>query len=191
MKVSLRRWLVFIVASLPLWALLLMAYQDELGAEPIQYMTHYTGEWALSLLLLSLAVTPAVRWLGWRWCMPHRRMLGLFAFFYASLHVLVYLLLDQSLDMAAIIEDIVKRPYVTVGFAGFVVLLVLAVTSTRGMQQRLKKAWKRIHRGVYLAAVLALIHFMWLVKKDLSEPLFYALVFVLLMALRYQSPRSH
>ncbi len=162
------------------------AWQDDLGANPVEKITHNTGYWTLTFLLLSLSATPLRQLSGAVWLVRIRRMLGLFAFFYACLHFLTYLILDQFFDWAAIAEDILKRPYITVGFAAFLMLIPLAVTSTNAMQRRLGgKNWKRLHRLVYLIASGGVVHFAWLVKKDLSQPLLFGAILALVLAVRW------
>jgi len=176
---------LFLFCLLPLASLGWDAWQGALGANPIEAITHRTGDWALRFLLITLAVTPLMRLA--RWSLPgrFRRMLGLYAFFYAVLHFATYLVLDQFFDWAAIGDDIVKRPYITVGFAALVMLLPLAVTSTNGMIRRLGgRRWKALHRLVYAIAVLAVLHYLWLVKADYREPAAYAAVLALLLGLR-------
>lgn len=163
-----------------IWA----GFHGELTADPIKYVTHHTGEWGLRLLLLTLLVTPLRKISGKPWVGRTRRMLGLFAFFYVSLHLLTYALLDLGLDWGHLAEDIFKRPYITVGFAAFVIMFALAVTSTKGMMRRLGRRWKPLHRGIYLAASLGCLHYFWLVKADLREPLIYAAALALLLAYR-------
>lgn len=160
------------------------ALSDRLGANPVETITHTTGEWALRLLLASLAVTPLRRIFAWRQLAPYRRTLGLLAFFYACLHFATYLILDLALEPAALFEDVLERPFVSAGFAAFVLLVPLAATSTRGMTRRLGRRWKPLHRLVYGAGVCAVVHFLWLVKADLREPLIYASLVGLLLALR-------
>jgi sulfoxide reductase heme-binding subunit YedZ len=155
-----------------------------LGAEPVEEITHRTGWWALTLLLVTLAVTPLRRLTGWNRVIQLRRMLGLFAFLYATLHVLTYFGLDQLFDLRYIAEDIVERPYITAGFAAWLLLLPLAVTSTRGWIRRLGKRWQRLHRLVYPAAGLAVLHFLWLVKADTREPVVFGILLILLLLLR-------
>lgn len=174
---------IWAAALSPFGLLVLDAFTDGLGAEPIEEVTHRTGITALVLLLASLAVTPLRRLTGWNRLVQVRRLVGLFAFFYASLHFLVYLF-DQELVPAYIVEDVVEHPYVTAGFAAYLLLVPLAVTSTRGMIRRLGKRWQKLHRLVYVAAGLAVLHFVWLVKKDLTEPMIYVAVLGLLLALR-------
>lgn len=176
--------LFFIVFLTPALALLGQALGGRLGANPVEVMTHETGEWGLRFLLLTLAVTPARRLTGWNGLQRYRRMLGLFAFFYVCLHFSIYLVFDHWFDLRAILEDIVERPYITVGFAAFVLLIPLALTSTRGMIRRLGRRWQPLHRLVYVIAVLAVLHFLWLVKADLLEPLVYAVLLALLLGYR-------
>lgn len=176
--------LVFCVSLLPLVWLCWLAWQDRLGANPIETLSHRTGDWSLRFLLLTLAVTPLRRLSGWNWLLKFRRMLGLFAFFYVCLHLGVYLIFDQFFDPSAILEDIAKRPYITVGFAGFLLLIPLAATSTNGMIKRLGRNWQRLHRLVYLIGVLGVVHYWWLVKADISEPLLYAGLLTMLLGYR-------
>jgi methionine sulfoxide reductase heme-binding subunit len=166
----------------------------DLGANPIETVEHTTGAWALRLLLATLAVTPLRRLTGWQAIATQRRTLGLFAFAYASAHFLTWSVLDNGLDLAAIAEDIAKRPFVTVGFAAFLLLIPLAATSTRASIRRLGKRWISLHRAVYLAAALGVLHFFWLVKKDLRSPLIHAAVLAALLGARvwlhYSKSRS-
>jgi methionine sulfoxide reductase heme-binding subunit len=156
-----------------------------LGANPIAEAMNQLGLWALVLLLATLACTPLKTLLGWTWPLAVRRLLGLCAFATVCLHFLTYFVLDQYFDFAAIGEDIVKRKFITVGFLAFVLLIPLAVTSTNGMVKRLGfPRWKRLHRLAYVATAAGVIHFIWRVKADLTEPLIYAGVFVVLMAIR-------
>ncbi len=160
-----------------------------LGAEPVETLTHETGEWALRLLLATLAISPLRRLTGWHELARYRRLLGLAAFAYATLHFSVWLAVEHFFDWALIVEDIVERPYVTVGFAAFLLLVPLAVTSTRGWIRRLGRRWRALHRLVYAAAALAVVHFLWLVKADLREPLVYGALFALLLAARLPGAR--
>jgi sulfoxide reductase heme-binding subunit YedZ len=176
--------LIFLICLIPLISLFWIAFQGNLGANPIEKVTHITGEWALRFLLLTLSVTPVRKLLGWQFLLRLRRMLGLYAFFYACLHFLTYLVLDQFFDVDEIIKDILKRPYITVGFAAFVLLIPLAVTSTNTMMRRLGRRWKLIHQLIYVIGVLAVLHFLWLVKADNLEPLIYAFILLLLFMAR-------
>ena len=179
------RRVVWLACLLPLVWLAFGAWADRLGANPIEYITRATGDWTLRLLLLTLAVTPLRQVTGWHWLVRLRRMLGLYAFFYASLHLLIYVWLDQFFDIEGIVKDIIKRPFVTIGFAAFVLMLPLAITSTHGMVRRLGgRAWQRLHKLVYAVGVLGVAHYWWLVKKDLTEPIFYAIILSLLFGVR-------
>ena len=153
-------------------------------ADPIQTIEHQSGDWALRFLLITLAITPLRIISGWTVLLRFRRMLGLFAFFYVCLHFLIYLLLDLEIDFPEVKEDILDRPYITVGFTAFLLLIPLAVTSTKGMMRRLGRRWKQLHRLVYLIAILGVVHFWWLVKADVREPLIYASILALLYATR-------
>lgn len=164
------------------------AYAGNLTANPIEELTHRTGWWGLGLLVVTLAVTPLRRLTGWNGLVKYRRMLGLFAFFYATVHFLVYLVLDQFFAWSFIVEDVMERPYITVGFAVFLILLTLAVTSTRGWIRRLGKGWQRLHALIYVAALGGVIHFLWLVKADVREPTIFGLVLVGLLAARLGRP---
>lgn len=189
MNVSKIKPLVFILASGPLAWLVYAALAGHLGANPIEAITRSLGDWALRFLLLTLALTPLRRLSGWRWPLRFRRMLGLYAFFYAALHLTSYIVLDQFFYWPGIWEDIIKRPYITVGMVSFLLLIPLAVTSTNGMMRRLGKNWQRLHRLVYLIAIGAVLHFYILAKADTSEPLLYAgILFVLLLARLQRKP---
>lgn len=176
---------VFFLALLPLIKLVVGACLDALGANPIEKITRTTGYWTLTLLLVSLTATPLRLLFKWNWSIRIRRMLGLFAFFYGSLHFLTYLILDQFFDWSAIAADIVKRPYITVGFPAFVLMIPLALTSTDRMIKRLGgKRWRWLHRLVYLSAIGGVVHYAWLVKKDLTNPLIFAVLLAVLFGIR-------
>lgn len=175
---------LFVLCLAPLAVLIASGVTAGLGPNPVEVLTHTTGDWGLRLLLLTLVATPLRRLTGWGWLLRFRRMLGLFAFFYLSLHLVTYLWLDQFFDWAAILEDVAKRPYITAGFAAFLLLVPLALTSTRGMVRRLGRRWQTLHRLIYPAAILGVLHFLWLTKADPREPLVYAIVLALLLALR-------
>ena len=157
---------------------------DALGADPVAEIEHRTGLWALRLLLLTLAVSPLRQLTGQAVLLRFRRMLGLYAFFYASLHLAAYLVLDLGGYWAQLFEEIAKRPYITVGFAAWLLLVPLAVTSTRGWMRRLGRRWGQLHRLVYAIAVLAVLHFWWLVKSDVREPALYAAIAAVLLGWR-------
>ena len=163
---------------------------DALGADPVAEIEHRLGLWALRLLLLTLAITPLRQLTGWTALLRFRRMLGLYAFAYASLHLAAYVVLDLRGYWPLLLEDIAKRPYITVGFLAWLLLVPLAITSTRGWMRRLGRRWAQLHRLVYAVAVLAVLHFWWLVKSDLREPALYAGIAVLLLGWRVLRLRS-
>ena len=176
---------IFLLALIPLARLGFGAYLDTLGANPIEKITRITGYWTLTFLLISLTLTPLRRMLGWLWLIRLRRMLSLFAFFYVCLHFLTYLVLDQFFDWDTIIKDIIKRPYITVGFAAFLLMIPMAVTSTDAMIRRLGgKCWRSLHRLVYWCAVGGVMHYWWLVKKDLTNPIIFSVCLGLLLGIR-------
>lgn len=175
---------IALLCLLPLGRLIVLGLSGGLGANPIEFITRSTGTWTLVGLLVTLSVTPLRRLTGRADFVRYRRMLGLFTFFYASLHFVTYIWLDQFFDPWAIARDIVKRPFITVGFSAFVLLTPLAATSTHAMMRRLGRRWQHLHRLVYAIALLGVIHYLWLVKKDLTEPLLYGGVLALLLTLR-------
>jgi sulfoxide reductase heme-binding subunit YedZ len=176
---------LFAACVVPLARLAWLAAHRGLGANPIEYVTHSTGWWTLSFLLLTLSITPLRRIADAPWLLRLRRMLGLFAFFYACLHFTTYIWLDQFFDLGGIVKDVAKRPFITIGFAAFVLLLPLAATSTNAMVRRLGgRRWQNLHRLVYLIAILGVIHFWWLVKKDVTEPLWFAALLAALLGWR-------
>jgi methionine sulfoxide reductase heme-binding subunit len=176
---------LFVAALIPAGYLAWGAVNDALGANPIEYITRETGTWTLRFLVLTLAVTPVRRLTGWNWLVRFRRMIGLFAFFYGSLHFLTYIWLDQFFDLPGIVADVVKRPYITVGFTGFTLMLPLALTSTTGWIRRLGgKRWQALHRLVYVSAVCGVVHYLWLVKADITRPVRYGMVVAVLLLAR-------
>ena len=176
--------LIFTLSTIPLFRLIYLGLNDGLGANPIEFLERSTGTWSLVFLMLSLTITPIRQWSGINSFIQFRRMLGLFMFFYASLHIVSYVWLDHWFDLMEITQDIVKHPYVLVGFTAFILSVPLAITSTKAMMKRLGGRWKLLHKLVYFIAVLAILHFLWLVKKDHTEPLVYLTVFLSLIALR-------
>ncbi len=176
-------------ATLPALTLAVGAARDELGANPIETVTHVTGEWALRFLLLSLAVTPLRRLFGWHSLVRLRRTAGLFAFGYATAHLATWVGLDHFFQWDAIAEDVFERPWVTVGTLAWLGMLPLAATSTRASIRRLGKRWVKLHRLVYISAGCAILHYLWLVKADLVPPLTHAAILVVLLALRWVPPR--
>ena len=178
---------VFLLCLVPLGKLALEAFGlagMSLGANPIEELLHRCGKGGLNFLLITLAITPLRRITGWGWLIRFRRMLGLYAFFYILLHFVVYAVLDQGLALNYIVEDIIERPYITLGILALLMLIPLAVTSTNGWMRRLGKRWQKLHKLVYVIAILAVWHFYWQVKQDILEPLIYAGILVLLFAIR-------
>jgi sulfoxide reductase heme-binding subunit YedZ len=176
---------VFVLCLVPALRLAAWAGMGRLGANPIETITRSTGWWALAMLVLTLSVTPVRRLLGWPWLLRLRRMLGLYAFAYGTVHFGIYLWLDQFFDWGEILKDIAKRPFITVGFAALLAMAPLAVTSTAAMVRRLgAKRWLALHRLVYLVAILGAVHFLWLVKRDVTEPVIFLGLFSVLLGAR-------
>ena len=160
-------------------------FHDQLGANPIEMLTRETGVWTLRFIVATLVITPLRRLTGWNALVKYRRMLGLFAFFYGTVHLLTYVWLDQFFDVQGIVKDVLKRPFITMGMIAFLAMLPLALTSTTGWIRRLGgKRWQAIHRLIYLTAVCAVIHYYWLVKADVARPIRYAAIVALLFAVR-------
>jgi sulfoxide reductase heme-binding subunit YedZ len=185
---------VFLACLLPLARLGWKGFSGDLGANPIEVITHSTGLWTLIFLLVTLTVTPARKLLGVPELIRFRRMVGLFAFFYGCLHLVTYIWLDKFFDLHDMVKDIAKRPFITVGFTGFVLMIPLAVTSTRKMIQRLGgKRWQWLHRLIYVSTIAGVVHFYWLVKKDVTLPVVYGGVLAMLLGYRmiaFLVPRS-
>lgn len=179
---------VFILCLVPLAKLAFEAFGIwgmSLGANPVEELLHRCGKWGLNFLLITLAITPLRRLTRINWLIHFRRMLGLFAFFYILLHFVIYAVLDQGLDLKFIIEDIIERPYITLGIIALLMLIPLAVTSTNKMMRRLGRNWQKLHRLVYVIAILGVWHFYWQVKGDEPEPLIYAGILAVLLAIRF------
>lgn len=175
---------LFVLALAPLVWLVVRALTGRLTANPIEDITLTTGIWAFRLLLVTLVITPLRRITGWNRVIQYRRMIGLFAFSYATLHLLTYLVLDQGLALEFIVRDIAKRPYITAGMTAYLLMLPLAITSTTGWIRRLGRRWQRLHRLVYVSALAAALHFIWKVKVVVGEPVYYAAILGLLLAFR-------
>ena len=184
--------------KVPVWALCLLpfvlvfwdGFHGALGANPVEAVIHRMGDWTLRLLCLTLTISPLRELTGWAWLVRFRRLLGLFAFFYLMLHFSAYFVFDQSLSLARVAEDVAKRPYILVGFAALCLLVPLAVTSTQGWMKRLGRRWKSLHRLVYPAAILGVLHYYLEVKADITEPLIYAAVLAALLGFRYYRRRQ-
>ena len=183
--VGIAKIVLFLACLLPAGLLVHDVFLGDPGPDPVARIVHETGAWTLRFLLITLAVTPLRRLGGWNVLIRFRRMLGLYAFFYACLHFAAYLFLDLGAFWAQILTDIVKRPYITVGFTAWLLLIPLALSSTNAMMKRLGKRWQALHRLSYLIAVLGVLHFAWLVKADLTEPLVYATILGLLLLARW------
>src|SRR5215471_14920135 len=184
-RLRLTKFLIFLFALIPLARLGWKALHDGLGANPIEVITHSTGDWTLILILTTLSITPLRRSTRQYWLIGVRRMIGLFAFFYGTLHFLTYIWLDKFFDLHEMLKDIGKRPFITVGFSAVVLLIPLAITSTQGWIRRLGgRNWQRLHRLIYATSILGVIHYLWLVKADKRKPLEYAFVLSLLLLYR-------
>lgn len=175
---------LFAACSLPALLTLWWAFRGQLGANPVETLTHHSGEWALRLLLITLAMMPLARISKTQWPIRVRRQLGLWSFFYLLAHFSIFLVFDLSLDFGLLAEEIAERPYITIGFAALLMLTPLAITSTRGWQRRLKRRWKQLHRLIYPAVILACLHFLWKAKVLEAEPVIYALIAALLLCIR-------
>jgi sulfoxide reductase heme-binding subunit YedZ len=180
---------VFALSLLPLAHLLYGFWSNTLGANPIEYITRDTGTWTLRFVLFSLAITPARRIFQQPNLIVFRRMLGLFAFFYGCLHLMTWVWLDKFFDTREMVDDLVKRRFITMGMFGFVLMVPLAITSTKGWIRRLGKNWTRLHRLVYVTAIAGVIHYWWLVKSDIRLPLMYGVIAVVLLSLRLRKAR--
>ena len=176
--------LIFIISLWPILSLSIAIFQNNLGANPVEFIERHFGKWALIFLCLTLSMTPLRRITHMNQWILYRRMLGLFTFFYATVHLLCYIGLDYHFAWVDIKNDIIKHRYVLVGFLGWLLLLPLAITSSDKMMRKLKFNWKRLHRLIYLIAILGVLHFLWLVKKDITEPLIYAFIIFILFLLR-------
>jgi sulfoxide reductase heme-binding subunit YedZ len=186
-QLTLIRVVLFLLCLLPAAWLTWGMLQDRLGANPFEVLTRETGLWTLRLVLLTLLIRPLAEQIKQPWLVRLRRMLGLYSFFYACLHMLTYLWFDQFFDWGEIGRDIAKRPYITIGMLAFTLLIPLAVTSTRGMMRRLGRRWQKLHRLIYLIAPLGVVHFLLLVKADIREPLIYAALVAVLLGYRIRT----
>ena len=182
--------IIFLLSSIPFIIIISKIFLNQLGPEPIKEITLHTGEWTLLFQVFTLSMTPLKRLTNLNIWISARRMLGLFAFFYASLHMLTYIGLDYQFDLSAISKDIFTKKFIFVGFTAWLLMVPLAITSSKKMMGILKKNWKKLHRLIYLISILGVIHFLWLVKKDLTEPLIYLLIIVILLILRVNFNRS-
>ena len=175
---------IFFLSLIPLILIVYKTFTNNLGPEPIKEITHYTGEWALLFIVFTLAMSPLKKITNLNIWISFRRMLGLFAFFYASLHLMTYVGLDYRFDLENISRDILTKKFIFIGFAAWLLLVPLAITSSKKMMGILKHNWKKLHRLTYIIAIFAVVHFIWLVKRDLTEPLIYLFIILALLALR-------
>ena len=182
---------VFLLSTIPFIVIAYKIFLNKLGPEPIKEITHHTGEWTLLFLIFTLAMSPLKQITNMNIWISVRRMLGLFAFFYASLHMLTYVGLDYRFDMNEISKDILTKRFIFVGFAAWLLLVPLALTSSKKMMSVLKQYWKKLHRLIYLIALLGVTHFIWLVKKDVTEPLIYLLIILFLLAFRVKFKKTN
>ena len=182
---------VFLLSTIPFIIITYKIFLNKLGPEPIKEITHHTGEWTLLFLIFTLAMSPLKQITNMNIWISVRRMLGLFAFFYASLHMLTYIGLDYRFDMNEISKDILTKRFIFVGFAAWLLLVPLALTSSKKMMSVLKQYWKKLHRLIYLIALLGITHFIWLVKKDVTEPLIYLLIILFLLAFRFKFKKTN
>jgi sulfoxide reductase heme-binding subunit YedZ len=181
------KWVLFILALLPFLRLVAFTYLDKLGANPVEFITRNTGDWTLYFLCITLAMTPLRKLLQWHWIIRLRRMLGLYVFFYAFLHFMTFLWFDHFFELDEMFSDVLKRPFITVGFSAFVLLIPLALTSSNAMIKRLGgKRWQRLHRLIYLIAPLGVLHYFWMKagKHDFTQPWLFAVIVFSLLALR-------
>ena len=183
-RLRLTKALIFAAALVPLARLVWRFFHQALGANPVEVITHSTGDWTLILIMTTLSITPLRKLTKQYWLIGVRRMIGLFAFFYGCLHFTTYLWLDKFFDVHEMIKDIAKRPFITMGFFAFVCMIPLAITSTQGWIRRLGKNWQRVHRLIYLTGIAGVVHYIWLVKADLRKPLQYAFVLSVLLTYR-------
>lgn len=177
---------LFLLACVPFLRLIIFAYLDQLGANPLEAITRNTGDWTLYMLCITLSITPLRRLSGWNWLLAMRRMLGLFTFFYASLHFLAFYWFDHFFDVQAMLIDVLKRPFIAMGFATFLLLLPLAITSTNSMMRKLGKRWKTLHQLIYLIILTGLVHFWWMRagKQNFAQPLLISIIAVVLLGSR-------
>ena len=182
---------VFLLSTIPFIIISYKIFLNKLGPEPIKEITHHTGEWTLLFLIFTLAMSPLKQITNMNIWISVRRMLGLFAFFYASLHMLTYVGLDYRFDINEISKDILTKRFIFVGFAAWLLLVPLALTSSKKMMSVLKQYWKKLHRLIYLIALLGVTHFIWLVKKDVTEPLIYLLIILFLLAFRVKFKKTN
>ena len=180
---------IFILSLIPFLVITSKIYFNQLGPEPVKEITHHTGEWTLIFICLTLAMSPLKRFTNLVIWVKFRRMLGLFVFFYATIHLLTYIGLDYRFDWQPILNDVLKKKYIFIGFSAWLLLIPLAFTSSQKMAKLLRHNWKKLHRLIYIISILGIIHFIWLVKKDVTEPLIYAVIILILLLFRFKFRR--
>ena len=181
---------IFFLSLIPFFLILYKIIFNKLGPEPVKEITHFTGEWTLLFIIFTLSMSPLKKITKLNIWISFRRMLGLFLFFYATLHMLTYVAIDYRLDFQSISKDILTKKFIFVGFAAWILLLPLAFTSSKKAMIYLKDKWKKLHRLIYLISIFGIIHFIWLVKKDLTEPLIYAAIVVILLLFRFNAKKG-
>jgi sulfoxide reductase heme-binding subunit YedZ len=181
---------IFFLSLIPFFLILYKIIFNKLGPEPVKEITHFTGEWTLLFIIFTLSMSPLKKITKLNIWISFRRMLGLFLFFYATLHMLTYVVIDYRLDLQSISKDIITKKFIFVGFAAWILLLPLALTSSKKAIIYLKDKWKKLHRLIYLISIFGIIHFIWLVKKDLTEPLIYAAIVVILLLFRFNTKKG-
>ena len=180
---------IFFLSLIPFFLILYKIIFNKLGPEPVKEITHFTGEWTLLFIIFTLSMSPLKKITKLNIWISFRRMLGLFLFFYATLHMLTYVVIDYRLDFQSILKDVLTKKFIFVGFAAWVLLLPLALTSSKKALIYLKDKWKKLHRLIYIIAIFGVVHFIWLVKKDLTEPLIYAVIILILLLFRFKFKR--
>ena len=182
---------LFTLSLVPIFFIIYQIITNQLGPEPIKDITHHTGKWTLYFIVITLAMTPLKKITKLNIWINYRRMFGLFIFFYASVHLMTYVGLDYRFDLASIGDDIIKKKYIFIGFSAWLLLIPLAVTSNKRMVKILKDKWKKLHRLIYLISLFGVIHYLWLVKRDLTEPLIFLAVILILLAFRFKFKKNY
>jgi sulfoxide reductase heme-binding subunit YedZ len=183
--------IIFIFSLVPIFFIIYQIITNQLGPEPIKNITHHTGKWTLYFIVITLAMSPLKKITKLNIWINYRRMFGLFIFFYASMHLMTYVGLDYRFDLASIGDDIIKKKYIFIGFSAWLLLIPLAVTSNKRMVKILKDKWKKLHRLIYLISLFGVIHYLWLVKRDLTEPLIFLAVILILLAFRFKFKKNY
>ena len=183
--------IIFTLSLVPIFYIIYQTLTNQLGPEPIKDITHHTGKWTLYFIVITLAMTPLKKITKLNIWINYRRMFGLFIFFYASVHLMTYVGLDYRFDLESIGDDIIKKKYIFIGFSAWLLLIPLAVTSNKRMMKILKDKWKKLHRLIYLISLFGVIHYLWLVKRDLTEPLIFLAVILILLAFRFKFKKNY